>query len=299
LIRLGEFATMARRGDDAKRFFDAAIARASDDASAVFGRARLRNRLLDHPGTISDASRAIELIMNRVERMPARLEPNFTAYQIVDYLDAAPERRWLLTMLAEAHFLRANAYNVIREFDKAEADGRVLIALDPDDYQGYVAVAVSLAAQGRTAEALPHFDVAAARASSRPGLPQALRQRKEAIEREARKTYPDIQAGTLHMDTGGAGVIIFRDAAGVRQIADNATGNPALLPSVSACMVEEGARALALGKDEAGNVKVQVDMSLAKGAWPRGAPTAAVRRGSICEGVEPAWVFRAAPPGQP
>jgi len=135
LIRLGEFATLAGRSDDAKTFFDAAIARSPDDATAFFGRAKLRNRVLDHPRTISDASRAIELIMHKLERMPASLEPNSTAYQILDYIDAAPERRWLLTMLAEAHFLRANAYNVIRDFDKAEADGRVLISLDPDDYQ--------------------------------------------------------------------------------------------------------------------------------------------------------------------
>jgi tetratricopeptide (TPR) repeat protein len=294
LIRLGQISWQVHCLDDAERLFTAVIKRSPNNPAGYFGRAKARNRLLDHKGTIADSSKTIELLQQKMQRgeIPTTLQEGMSAYEIIDFFDTAPERRDFSFMLGESYFLRGNAHNALGQPTKAELDGRALIAVNPEDHQGYMVVAMSLLARAQYHQAVLFYMAAIPRAQN-PRLAATLRQLKDSAQHKAEETQPDLAFGYLRPEPSEY-AFLFESAASLSEFVEKSQAgvDSRNLTHTWHCFVPAGTPAFKHKEDREGNVVVEVDMSIAGGGWSPAVPVD-VQRHHICRGVVPSHWFRA------
>jgi len=286
LIRLGQLAWQLYQLREAENLFSLVIKNSPNNPEGYFGRAKARNRLLDHAGTINDSSKTINLIEQTLTqgKMTTSLQEGMSVYEIRDYLNSTPERHKMFFMWGEAYFLRGNAYNTTDQSQKAEKDGRALIAINADDFQGYIVVATALIKREQYRQAASYYDAAIALAPS-PRLKLSLEQIKQSIGEKAKATQPELTLGYLEslLVTHS---FVFKDNRSLEEFVEKSTSGvaPDQLTYTWQCFVPNGAPAVTSGQDEAGNVRVEVDMSLARGRW---SPSVSEETKSnfICRGI--------------
>ncbi|WP_235530103.1 MULTISPECIES: tetratricopeptide repeat protein [unclassified Nocardioides] len=143
----------------------------SDDEGAAVDDQEIPIPLIMFPGQASHPSdayhRAWELLEQRAPREALEiLEPA---------IEAEPEANSLLTLRAWAYYMRV-------QLQKAEADLRVLVERDPSDVWARHTLGRALERQSRPADALPHLRLAAAMSADPEHETAVLRVERELAE---------------------------------------------------------------------------------------------------------------------
>jgi hypothetical protein len=183
LNRIGAEAWASNYAQDAEQIFDSVIKRWPESGEGYFGRAKAGDKLLRPKETIDDCTTSIQLMLRSLEtgKIPNTLTEQSNAYQVVDFVNAAPERNKIHFMLAECHVLRGNARNSLEDYSGAEADGKSAIALQPSNFEAHLVTATSLYERGKQREALP-FYASAKNLAGDPALAGWLESRIAEIE---------------------------------------------------------------------------------------------------------------------
>lgn len=273
LARLGAEALRAGALDQAEEFCDQAIERAPERAEGYCWRAKIRKRLERQEEAIADADRGIELLRDRVEEgdLSRVMDEDLDVYQTLEYLHAAPQRSETTLMFVELHVLRGYARNARAEHRHAEADGRVVIDLVPDHFQGYMIVAVALYERGEFHRALLFLQHAHRHATD-PEMRDWMNTQMSEIAALAEETAPELRFGLVRGLGDGELVLVFRDAEGAAWLtaddgeADDTAQRRQLMQTLL-CILPPETPMLALGEGDAGSIRVEMDLSLVSPTW--------------------------------
>ena len=161
LYRLGQVSWSAGRCKESEDYFNRFIEKSPNIPDGYFGRAKARNRLLAHAGTIQDATRYLELIeMNvREEKESPTIKEDSNDQSLIDYLITDPKFRLLISQVSEMYSLRGHARYAAGDYSGAELDGREVIKGQTSYYEGYFLIGNALTEQERYLQAIPSMNL--------------------------------------------------------------------------------------------------------------------------------------------
>lgn len=162
LFRLGQVAWSAGYYKQSEEIFTLFIQGSPNDPNGYLGRAKARNSLLNHTGTIEDTTKGLALLEKelRSKKAPKSLKERSNAYEVVDFLGSAPDRRHIVFIQSEMHFLRGNALFATGDYLNAEQDGKSALVGQPHYFGVYILIANSLKEQKKLLQSVPFYETA-------------------------------------------------------------------------------------------------------------------------------------------
>ncbi len=257
--RLAQMAYNAHDPYQSEIYFSWLIERRPDDPRGYFGRAKLRNRTLDHAGVIADSTACLNLMEHiRDENEMAWDGRDQDAYALLDWLSSGPGQQILNYMWCESFSLRATAHVALRHYHEAEMDGRAAILNAPDNYQNYLTVAMALNESRRQARALLFYRKGMALAPHQE-LQQRLLQLIQKLTFTVKQSEPDLDSGTTVQAT-----FLFRHVDGFNAFTKAAENDQPFIPDADHVIgvLPKGTMVLMRQKPDAAYAEIRTDTAL-------------------------------------